>query len=148
MQRPTATILMAAALAALAGCDITGTAKSAGVQVFTTAPVSRGSVVQSVSATGTVEPEELVDIGAQVSGKILSFGRGLEGEELDYCSQVTNGMLLAKIDDVTYVADLNVAEAQLRRARESRQPALRPRPAGRGSRCTGRPASPRWRPFR
>ena len=110
---------MAAALAALAGCDITGTAKSAGVQVFTTAPVSRGSVVQSVSATGTVEPEELVDIGAQVSGKILSFGRGLEGEELDYCSQVTNGMLLAKIDDVTYVADLNVAEAQLRRARAS-----------------------------
>ena len=84
--------------------------------VFTTAEAKQGSVVQTVAATGTIEPEELVDIGAQVSGKILYFGKGLNGEELDYCSTVTNGMLLAKIDDVTYVADLNVARALLKRA--------------------------------
>ena len=87
--------------------------------VFATAEAKAGAVVQTVAATGTIEPEELVDIGAQVSGKILYFGKGLGGEELDYCSTVTNGMLLAKIDDVTYVADLNVARAQLKRAEAS-----------------------------
>ena len=73
---------------------------------------------------GGLDPESTVmglsaHIGAQVSGKILYFGKGLDGEELDYCSTVTNGMLLAKIDDVTYVADLNVARAQLKRAEAS-----------------------------
>ena len=87
--------------------------------VFTTAEAKSESVVQTVAATGTIEPEELVDIGAQVSGKILYFGKGLDGEELDYCSTVTNGMLLAKIDDVTYVADVNVARAMLKRAEAS-----------------------------
>lgn len=106
-------------IAALSGCDITGTGRKAGKQVFSTVAATRGSVVRTVAATGTIEPEELVDIGAQVSGKVLYFGRGLSGEELDYCSLVTNGMLLAKIDDVTYVADLNVAEAQLQRSRAS-----------------------------
>lgn len=108
-----------AAAALLAGCDITGTGKSETKRVIATAAVTCGSVVQSVAATGTIEPEELVDIGAQVSGKILSFGKGLDGEELDYCSLVTNGMKLATIDDVTYRADLDVAEAQLQRARAS-----------------------------
>ena len=120
MHHKTAAIATAtAALAFLAGCDITGTKKTAEKTAFSTATVARGSVVQSVSATGTIEPEELVDIGAQVSGKILSFGTGLDGEVLDYCSLVTNGMTLAKIDDETYIADLNVAEAQLQRARAS-----------------------------
>ena len=87
--------------------------------VFTTAEAKSGSVVQTVAATGTIEPEELVDIGAQVSGKILYFGKGLDGKELDYCSTVTNGMLLAKIDDMTYVADVDVARAMLKRAEAS-----------------------------
>ncbi len=47
--------------------------------VFITAEAKSGSVVQTVAATGTIEPEELVDIGAQVSGKILYFGKGLDG---------------------------------------------------------------------
>ena len=87
--------------------------------VFTSAEAKSGSVVQTVAATGTIEPEELVDIGAQVSGKILYFGKGLDGKELDYCSTVTNGMLLAKIDDMTYIADVNVARAMLKRAEAS-----------------------------
>ena len=87
--------------------------------VFTTAEAKSGSVVQTVAATGTIEPEELVDIGAQVSGKILYFGKGLDGKELDYCSTVTNGMLLAKIDDMTFVSDVNVARAMLKRAEAS-----------------------------
>lgn len=105
------------AAACLAACAKKGPPAGAPVPTFATA--KKGAVVQTVSATGTIEPEEIVDIGAQVSGKILAFGRGADGEELDYCSVVTNGMLLAKIDDVTYVADLNVARAQLKRAEAS-----------------------------
>ena len=112
-------ILAIAALAAvLTACSKKGKDGAADL-VFATAEAKAGAVVQTVAATGTIEPEELVDIGAQVSGKILYFGKGLGGEELDYCSTVTNGMLLAKIDDVTYVADLNVARAQLKRAEAS-----------------------------
>ncbi len=111
------------AIAAIGAAVFTACSKKdkdgAAALVFTTAETKSGSVVQTVAATGTIEPEELVDIGAQVSGKILYFGKGLGGEELDYCSTVTNGMLLAKIDDVTYVADLNVARAQLKRAEAS-----------------------------
>jgi HlyD family secretion protein len=55
---------------------------------------------------------ELVDVGSQVSGKIVSFGMDSNGDEVDYCSEVTNGMVLARIDDVTYLADLEVARAQ------------------------------------
>ena len=111
------------AIAAIGAAVFTACAKKdkdgAAALVFTTAEAKSGSVVQTVAATGTIEPEELVDIGAQVSGKILYFGKGLDGEELDYCSTVTNGMLLAKIDDVTYVADVNVARAMLKRAEAS-----------------------------
>ncbi len=86
---------------------------------FTTAPVTRGSVLETVAATGTIEPLELIDIGSQVSGKILAFGSGADGKELDYCSVVTNGMVLARIDDTTYVADLNCAKAQVQSAQAS-----------------------------
>ena len=117
-------VLLVLAVAAGAFAFLRGQRAGAGASrkqpvAFTTARAAKGSVVQTVSATGTIEPEELVDIGAQVSGKILSFGTGLDGKELDYCSTVSNGMLLAKIDDVTYLADLAVAKAQLAKASAS-----------------------------
>ena len=42
---------------------------------FRTAPITRGDLVVSITATGTVEPEEVIDVGAQVAGLILSFGK-------------------------------------------------------------------------
>ena len=86
---------------------------------YETAPVARGDVTLTIAASGTIEPEELVDVGSQVSGKIVAFGVGGDGEEIDYCSVVTNGMVLARIDDVTYLADLDVARAQLASAEAS-----------------------------
>ena len=83
---------------------------------YDTSAVTRGDVASTIAASGTIEPEELIDVGAQVSGKIVAFGTGLAGEEIDYCSAVTNGMVLARIDDVTYLADLDVARAQLESA--------------------------------
>ena len=76
-------------------------------------------VVSTIAASGTIEPVELVDVGSQVSGKIVAFGTDHDGAEVDYCSTVTNGMVLARIDDETYLADLDVAKAQLANAEAS-----------------------------
>jgi HlyD family secretion protein len=87
-----------------------GGGKSAG---FRTVPVKRGELQATISATGTVEPEEVVDIGAQVAGKILSFGKDKNGKAVDYGSVVEAGMVLARIDDALYAADVDTAKAQL-----------------------------------
>ena len=80
---------------------------------FRTAEVTRGDILSTISATGTVEPEELVDVGAQVAGQVLAFGKDEEGNEVDYGSPVAEGTLLAKIDDTTYASDVALATAQL-----------------------------------
>lgn len=78
---------------------------------FTTAVVTRGDVVASIGATGTIEPLETVDVGAQVAGRISAFGKDQDGKTVDYGSMVREGALLAKIDDSVYAADLSVAKA-------------------------------------
>lgn len=80
---------------------------------FKTAQVKRGDLQATISATGTVEPEEVVDIGAQVAGRIVSFGKDEKGDEIDYGSVVEPGMVLARIDDALYAADVGTAKAQL-----------------------------------
>jgi HlyD family secretion protein len=78
---------------------------------FTTAAIKRGSVIASIGATGTIEPLETVDVGAQVAGRISAFGKGSDGSVVDYGSIVQEGDLLAKIDDSVYSAELSVAKA-------------------------------------
>ncbi|HEY7115067.1 MAG TPA: efflux RND transporter periplasmic adaptor subunit [Tepidisphaeraceae bacterium] len=86
---------------------------------YRTAPVAKGDLVATIGATGTVEPEEVTDVGAQVTGQIMSFGKDKAGKDIDYGSQVEKGMLLAKLDDVVYNATLTEAEAQLAQANAS-----------------------------
>src|SRR3954464_10959788 len=88
------------------------------------APVKRGDLTLSVTATGTVEPEEVVDIGAQVVGRIRELGddpRGktdpkFAGKHVDYGTEVEEGDLLAQIDPSVYQAQRNQAQASLDRA--------------------------------
>ena len=68
--------------------------------------------MRSISATGTVEPEELVNVGAQVQGMIAKFGTDADGQEVNYGSRVKEGMVLANIDDSLYLSNLKSAEAQ------------------------------------
>jgi HlyD family secretion protein len=84
---------------------------------FRTAEVKRDDLVVSIAATGTVEPEEVIDVGAQVAGQILSFGKDRNGKTIDYGSAVEEGMVLAKIDDSLYSADAAQATAQLQVAK-------------------------------
>ena len=113
LPRPAALAAAALAAALAAGCGSSDPAKSVS---FVSEAVARGDVVSTIAASGTIEPDELVDVGSQVSGKIVAFGTDADGAEVDYCSPVTNGMVLARIDDETYLADLDVARAQLANA--------------------------------
>ena len=84
--------------------------------VYQTAAVTRGDLLITISATGTVEPEEVIDVGAQVAGRILSFGTDTNGHTVDYGSQVAEGTVLARIDDSLYAAEAANAQAQVQAA--------------------------------
>jgi HlyD family secretion protein len=88
---------------------------------FQTAAVKRGDLMVTISATGTVQPEEVIDVGAQVAGQILSFGRDADGKVVDYGSQVAAGTVLARIDDSLYVAQVAEAQAQVQAGRAGLQ---------------------------
>ena len=80
---------------------------------YRTAELTRGNLLVTINATGTVEPEEVIDVGAQVAGRIVSFGKDAKGKTVDYGSPVEAGTVLARIDDSLYGADVAQAEAQL-----------------------------------
>lgn len=75
-----------------------------------TAQVSRTSMTNVVTATGTVEPVTKVEVGTQVSGIINRI-------YVDYNSVVTKGQLIAEMDKVTLEAELRAQEAQLSNAK-------------------------------
>jgi len=79
---------------------------------FTASAIKRGDIVASIGATGTIEPLEVVDVGAQVAGRISAFGLDKDGKVADYGSVIEEGALLAKIDDSVYAADFSVAKAR------------------------------------
>jgi HlyD family secretion protein len=80
---------------------------------LTTAEVKHGDLVTTISATGTLEPIEVVDVGAQVAGLIKAFGKDKKGNTIDYGSIIEEGTVLANIDDSVYAADLALARAQV-----------------------------------
>lgn len=92
---------------------------------FRTTQVERGEVQVTVGATGTVQAEEVVDIGAQVVGRISELGpdpRGetdpaFKGKTVDYGTQVEEGSILALIDKSVYQAQRNQAQAAVDRAK-------------------------------
>ncbi|MGH7133276.1 MAG: efflux RND transporter periplasmic adaptor subunit [Phycisphaerales bacterium] len=79
---------------------------------YRTAEVKRQDVTWSISATGTVVPEDVIDVGAQVNGQIASFGVDDTGKPVDYRSTVVKDSVLARIDDTLYAADVAAATAQ------------------------------------
>ena len=85
--------------------------KAGGAATFHTATVTRGDLVTTVEATGTMEPEQVVDVGSQVCGIVTSFGEDphSSSKSIDYGSQVEKGTLLAQIDDTLYVAQVEQA---------------------------------------
>ncbi|MBE6413976.1 MAG: efflux RND transporter periplasmic adaptor subunit [Verrucomicrobiaceae bacterium] len=84
---------------------------------YKTTQVMRGDVIRTIEATGTVEPEDLVDVGARVSGEIVSFGKDRAGKEIDFGSIVKEGDLMALIDDKIPQTNFQQAKANLQQAK-------------------------------
>lgn len=73
---------------------------------FITAPVTMGSVEQTVLATGTLEPVTLVSVGAQVSGQVTKLA-------VELGQTVRKGQLIAEIDSQPQQNAFHTAQAQL-----------------------------------
>ncbi|MBL9092893.1 MAG: hypothetical protein JNL96_16860, partial [Planctomycetaceae bacterium] len=85
---------------------------------FRTQPATRADFVVAINSTGTIEPEEVVDVGAQVAGRIVEFGKEVgAGRTIDYTSRVKPGTVLALIDDSLYKEEANQARAESAKAR-------------------------------
>src|SRR3984957_8083308 len=82
---------------------------------FRTVPVERGDLKATISSTATIEPEEVVDIGAQVAGMIKFFGKDPrdKNKDIDYGTPVEEGTVLAQIDDAIYKTQVDGAKATL-----------------------------------
>lgn len=87
---------------------------------YMTQPLAIASLERTIAATGTVEPEELVNVGAQVGGMITTLGTDADGKMIDYGSPVKAGMVLARIDDSLHRAEFDSATAQLLQAEASK----------------------------
>ena len=66
--------------------------------------VSRGDVVATVEATGTLQPLDTVQVGTQVSGTIASIGT-------DFNELVKRGQILATLDPAIYKTQIDQAKA-------------------------------------
>ena len=79
---------------------------------YVTKPIVRQTLVLSVTASGTVNPQNSISVGTQVSGTISQL-------DVDYNSKVTKGEVLARIDPSTIQAQLDQADANLAQAQAS-----------------------------
>ncbi|MGD9648036.1 MAG: efflux RND transporter periplasmic adaptor subunit [Pirellulales bacterium] len=86
---------------------------------FRTEEISRGDILSTITATGTIEPEEVVDVGAQVAGKIKNLGADPtdSSKTIDYGSAVEEDTVLAQIDDAIYRTHVDQATATLAKAK-------------------------------
>lgn len=76
-------------------------------QHLPTANVVRGDLQEKVTATGTLNPKNYVDVGAQISGQLVHL-------HVEVGSEVEAGQLLAEIDARVLEANVAASRAQLR----------------------------------
>ena len=84
-------------------------ARLSAAPAYQTQTVTRATLVQTVTASGTVNPQDTVSVGTQISGTIDEL-------DVDYNSRVHVGQVLAKIDPSSFQAAVNQAQAQLAQA--------------------------------
>src|SRR5216110_518474 len=75
-----------------------------------TAPITRGDIVDTVGATGTLQAVTTVQVGSQVSGNIQWLGA-------DFNSIVKKSQVIAKLDPSLFEAQLQQARANLNQTR-------------------------------
>ena len=83
-----------------------GCKKFSNKSIYKTEPVKSRTIIQSVEASGTVNPVKSVNIGSQISGIIKEI-------YVDYNSEVKEGQLLAEIDPALLQAQVDKAQGDL-----------------------------------
>ncbi|MFZ1614127.1 MAG: efflux RND transporter periplasmic adaptor subunit [Holophaga sp.] len=79
---------------------------------YVSAPVTKGDLAVTVESTGTLEAVTSVEVGAEVSGRILR-------EMVEVNDQVHKGQILAEIDPESLNSGLDQSQAQLRGAKDA-----------------------------
>ncbi len=101
-------IIALLSLISLSACKPPG----AGTTRFETTPVTRGDLQAVVTASGTLGAVVSVDVGCQVSGRIMKLNA-------DFNSLVKRGDLIAELDTAIYSAKVKAAEGELASAKAS-----------------------------
>lgn len=108
-------VLFILAVLAAGGAWVAFAQPSGNVQ-YETAEVSRGEIVVTVTATGSVQPTTQVDVSSELSGALAQV-------LVDFNDRVEVGQVLAELDDgglkdqvLTAKAQLQAAEASLKQA--------------------------------
>ncbi len=79
---------------------------------FRVAAADTGNITQTVTATGTINPVALINIGSQVSGTVNEL-------KADFNDHVKKGQVLLTLDPTIFNAQIRQADAQLASARAS-----------------------------
>lgn len=98
-------IAAVAAITALAVWLLSGGKKEETI-TFDTAAVAPANIMNSITATGTIEPVTSVTVGTQVSGIVSKLF-------VDYNSVVKKGQVIAELDKTNLMSQLNTAKTQL-----------------------------------
>lgn len=104
-KKKTLVIVAVAAIAALAVWLLSGGKKEEKI-TFDTATVAPANIMNSITATGTIEPVTSVTVGTQVSGIVSKLF-------VDYNSVVKKGQVIAELDKTNLMSQLNTAKTQL-----------------------------------
>jgi HlyD family secretion protein len=74
---------------------------------FDTVKVEKGSITNTVTATGTIEAIQTINVGTQVSGLIDNIC-------VDFNDNVKKGQVLAKLDETALKAQLDQSQSQVK----------------------------------
>ena len=94
------------ALLAIVGISYKLLNRSTGGTVYKTQKIENGDIMESITASGTINPLSTVSVGSQASGRIAEI-------YVDYNSVVKKGQLLALIDQENAKATVQQREAAL-----------------------------------
>lgn len=103
-------LIVIGSVAIFAAAGYFALAKKDAAVKFKTEKVERGSIEETVTATGALNAIKTVEVGAQVSGMIKKLF-------VDFNSTVKEGELIAEIDPALFMAQLEQAKANLASAR-------------------------------
>ncbi len=100
-------IILASAVTLFAGLKLFG--KKEKEYTFDTVKVTKGSITSVVTATGTIQAIQSINVGTQVSGLINNI-------YVDFNDKVKKGQILAKLDETALKAQVDQSQASVDQA--------------------------------